>query len=168
MAQQLTAADARQSLTAHVAAKGIELFVTYGAPFGWDKLQRLLADTAFVRYPCEIVFNAGALLPGECAYPQAKGARPEDGFTLFVHPAFMHQRDRVAWLVLYQLVAVNYGEFASAEDAETFGAAALGLTRDEYYAELCRLADQFLPGVPDEADEPATNACAGPGSCTCG
>ncbi len=36
---------------------------------------------------------------------------------------------------------VNYGEFATAEDAETFGAAALGISRDEYYASLCELAD---------------------------
>jgi hypothetical protein len=39
-------------------------------------------------------------------------------------------------------VLVNYGEFASAEDAETFGAAALGLARDDYYQALCGLADQ--------------------------
>jgi hypothetical protein len=49
----------------------------------------------------------------------------------------------VPWLVLYQLVALNYGEFASADDAETFGAAALGLTRDAYYEELCKMADEL-------------------------
>ena len=46
-------------------------------------------------------------------------------------------------LVLYQLVLVNYGEFASAEDAETFGAAVLGISRDEYYQTLCEMADQL-------------------------
>jgi hypothetical protein len=46
-------------------------------------------------------------------------------------------------LVLYQLVLVNYGEFASPDDAETFGAAATGLSRDEYYAELCEMEDQL-------------------------
>ncbi len=71
----------------------------------------------------------------------AKGARPEDGFTMHVHPFFMTQLERVPELVLYQLVLVNYGEFATAEDAETFGAAALGISRDEYYASLCELAD---------------------------
>jgi hypothetical protein len=38
---------------------------------------------------------------------------------------------------------VNYGPFASPDDAETFGAAALGLDKDEYYARLCELADQI-------------------------
>jgi len=60
---------------------------------------------------------------------------------MFVHPFYMTQLDRVAYLVLYQLVIVNYGEFASPEDAETFGAAALGLAKDEYYAALCQLSD---------------------------
>jgi hypothetical protein len=48
----------------------------------------------------------------------------------------------VPYLVLYQLVLVNYGEFASPDDAETFGASALGLEREEYYAALCRMADE--------------------------
>ena len=56
----------------------------------------------------------------------------------------MTQLEQVPGLVLYQLVLVNYGEFASAEDAETFGAAVLGITRDEYYQTLCELADQLV------------------------
>jgi hypothetical protein len=120
-------------------------------------LQRLLADRAFVRYPCEVAFDADSLLPGECAHPVAKGAAPEEGFVMCVHPAFAAQPDRVVWLVLYQLVAVNYGEFASAHDAETFGAAALGITCDEYYEGLCALADGLSA---------AGTADAGP--CHCG
>ena len=54
----------------------------------------------------------------------------------------MTQLECVPGLVLYQLVLVNYGEFASADDAETFGAAALGISRDEYYATLCDMADE--------------------------
>jgi hypothetical protein len=95
-----------------------------------------------VRYPCEIVFDSGPLQPGEFAHPMARGKRPEDGFVICVHPSFITQMERVPHLVLYQLVLVNYGEFASAEDAETFGAAALGLARDDYYQALCGLADQ--------------------------
>ena len=34
-------------------------------------------------------------------------------------------------------------EFASADDAETFGAGALGLSKDEYYEALCEMADQI-------------------------
>lgn len=38
---------------------------------------------------------------------------------------------------------INYGEFALPEDAETFGASALGLSKDEYYATLCEMADEI-------------------------
>jgi hypothetical protein len=140
MAIQLTAEDARQSLNAHVAARGAELRAKYGPHIGWPELRQILEDRTQVRYPCEIVFDAGPLNPGEFAHPAAKGERPEEGFTMFVHPVFLTQLQQVPCLVLYQLVLVNYGEFASADDAETFGAAALGLSRDEYNRTLCEMA----------------------------
>jgi hypothetical protein len=55
----------------------------------------------------------------------------------------MTQLERVPYLVLYQLVLVNYGPFASADDAETFGAAILGLSKDDYYQALCQMADEL-------------------------
>ena len=64
---------------------------------------------------------------------------------MHVHPFFMMQLEQVPLLVLYQLVLVNYGAFASPDDAETFGAAALGLSKDEYYHTLCGLADELAP-----------------------
>jgi hypothetical protein len=166
MATQLTADDARQSLTAHVEARGVEALVKFGPVLGWTQLQQLLADRSFVRYPCEIVFDASALQPGEFAHPVQKGENPEDGFTMFVHPCFALNLDRAAYPVLYQLVAVNYGEFASADDAETFGAAALGLTRDEYYEALCAISDQ-LGAAPVPTLQPPADACSG-GGCGCG
>ena len=171
MAKQLTADDAKQSLTAHVEAKGVEIFAKYGPTLGWLRLLALLADRAYVRYPVEVVFDNAQLLPGEFAQPAQKGETPEDGFTMFVHPLFMTQLDRVPYLVLYQLVSVNYGVFASSDDAETFGAAALGLTRDEYYAEICALADQlgngFEPGLmPESAEHSHAGGCGG-GGCSC-
>jgi len=143
MATQLTEADARESLNIHVESKGTSIRETYGSNLGWEELRRILADKSCVRYPCEVVFDDFPLQPGEFAFPEPKGDAPEDGFTIHVHPSFADRLDLVPALVLYQLVAVNYGEFASADDAETFGAAALGLTKDEYYENLCRLADEL-------------------------
>ena len=144
----MNADDARQSTTAHVAEKGAEIFEKYGPRIGWNGLQQILEDRACVRYPCRIAFDQAALQPGEFAHPVPNGERPEDGFTMYVHPLFMTDLDRVPLLVLYQLVLVNYGAFAAPEDAETFGAAALGLRRDEYYAALCALADELEPPPP--------------------
>jgi hypothetical protein len=143
MPTQLTAADARQTLNAHVAAKGAQIFEKYGPRIGWKELQRILNDRESVRYPCELVFDSGPLLPGEFAHPIPKGDQPEDGFTMCVHPFFMTQLERVPHLIFYQLVLVNYGQFASADDAETFAAAALNLSKDDYYAIICELFDQI-------------------------
>lgn len=143
MSTRLTADNAKQSLTAHAAARGLETHQKYGPRTGWTDLLRLLDDRACVRYPCEILFDASALFPGEFAFPAPKGERPEDGFTLHVHPHFAADLDQVPFLALYHLAAINYGVFASADDAETFAAAALGLEKEDYYLALCRLADQL-------------------------
>lgn len=148
MATQLTADDARESLNTHVAAKGAEIHAKYGPHIGWKELQLILEDRSCVRYPCKIVFDASPLQPGEFAHPIADGERPEDGFTMCVHPLFMTDLGRVPLLVFYQLVLINYGEFASPRDAEIFGASAAGLSRDDYYAELCELADKIAGCAP--------------------
>ena len=142
MATKLTTEDARQSLTAHVASKGLEIREKYGPRIGWAELQQILQDRSCVRYPCEIAFDTTPLKPGEFAHPVAKGDRPEAGFTIFVHPLFMMRLDDVPRLVLYQLVLANYGDFACADDAETFGANVLGLSKDDYYRALCKMADE--------------------------
>jgi hypothetical protein len=163
MATQLTADDAKQSLTTHVASKGEEICEKYGPGLGWSDLQALLTDRAYVRYPCEVQFDAGPLQAGEFAHPIAKGEKPEDGFTMFVHPVYMLDLPDVPYLVLYQLVAVNYGEFASAEDAELFGANALGISRDEYYETLCELAERVDGSQESPPHEHGTGGC----SCNC-
>jgi hypothetical protein len=145
MPSPLTVEHARESLRAHLAAKGVEICQQYGPGMSWDQLLELLQDRQHVRYPCEIRFDSSDLLPGEFAHPMAKGERPEDGFVMCVHPAYEGQLNRVPLLVLYQLVLVNYGEFVSAEDAETFGAACLGLAQEDYYQALCGLGQQVDP-----------------------
>jgi hypothetical protein len=151
MSKQLTIDDARQSLSVHLAAKGIEVHQKYGR-VGWLQLLRLLQDRSCVRYPCEIKFDAEPLLPGEFGHPIAKGQTPEEGFTLYVHPFFATRLERVPLLALYQLVLVNYGDFVSADDAETFGSQALGLSKDEYYHAVCDLADQLHETCPTNSD----------------
>lgn len=143
MSKQLTVDDFQQSLNVHVAAKGDEIREKYGPHIGWNELLKVLEDRSLVRYPCEIIFDAAPLQEDEFAHPVANGEQPEEGFKIYVHPFFATQLPRVPYLVLYQLVVVNYGEFASADDAEIFGASALGISKEEYYAALCEMADQL-------------------------
>jgi hypothetical protein len=166
MSQKLTLEDARESLTAHVAAKGYEIHQKYGPVIGWTQILTILTDTDCVRYPCELVFDATPLQPDECAYPMPKGESPEDGFRLCVHPYFSIDPSRVPLLALYQLVSINYGAFASPDDAETFGAAALGISKDEYYAALCAMADEISEDHLTGGDTGANNC--GSAGCHCG
>jgi hypothetical protein len=106
-------------------------------------LLQLLNDRTLVRFPCEIRFESEPLLPGEFAHPVAKGTDPHEGFTIYVHPFYANQLPHVPLIVLYQLALINYGESATAEDAETFGSLALGLSREDYYEALCQLSAQL-------------------------
>lgn len=147
MATTLTADDFKQSLNTHVATKGEEIRERFGPEIGWKELLQVLEDRSLVRYPCEIIFDSAPLLEGEFAHAMPNSENPQDGFKIYVHPFFSLQLARVPHLVFYQLVRVNYGEFASADDAEVFGASALGLSKDEYYEMLCELADE-ISGEP--------------------
>lgn len=143
MAIQLTAEDGRNSLAIHVEAKGAEIHAKYGPEIGWGELLQIVNDDACVRYPCEVIFDDAELHPGEMAHPIANGDHPRHGFKIFVHPLLMTDLSRVSAVVLYQLVVVNYGEFASSDDAEIFGAAALGMPRENYYNLLCGISDEL-------------------------
>ena len=57
-------------------------------------------------------------------------------------PRIQKKLDDVPALVLYHLVTVNYGDFATFHEAEVFAAEALGMEQEDYYKLLCRLADQ--------------------------
>ena len=135
--------DSREALVDHAARKGFEIREKYGPQIGWNELLRVLEDRACVRYPSQIVFDQQPLLPGEFAHTAARGASSQEGFTIYVHPHFHAQLGKVPYLVMYHLVSINYGPFASADDAETFGSSALGLSKDEYYAALCGMADEI-------------------------
>lgn len=168
MAQHLTLQDAQQSLTAHLATKGAAIHEKYGPRVGYQQLQQILADRDCTRYPVEIVYSDTALRDGEFAHPVAKTDNPEDGFTMYVHPFFAVEPAHVPALVLYQLVLVNYGDFASPEDAEIFGSAVLGISQEEYYTALCELADLVSEGIAtaDPIAEPKAGGCGcGSGGC---
>jgi len=160
MATSLTSDDFRLSLTDYVAAKAADAREKYGPVIDRRTLQLILEDRSLVRYPCQLVFSEDGLQPGETAFPFPLGDQPEVGFHMLVHPYFQFRSDAVAALVLYQLVQVNYGEFASPIDAETFGAGVLGMDREAYYQFMCDLADELV--------SPSEDSGCGSGECGCG
>src|ERR1043165_5150942 len=143
MAIQLTEQDGRQSMEAHAASKGAEMRDKYVPEIGWGQLLNILKDRTLVRYPCEVAVDVAGLLEGECAHAQPNGDRPDEGSTIFIHQFFAAQPPHAVRLALYQLVVVNYGPFASSDDAEALGSAALGISKDDYYNRLCEIADRL-------------------------
>jgi len=140
MASQLKADPASRDLSAQVAAQADAIRQKYGPRLAWSSIPELLADRGCIHYPCEVRFDAEPLLPGEFAHTVPHGVSPEEGFTIYLHPLYADQLSQAVYLVLHQLVLVNYGQSASADDAEIFGSRALGLSKLDYYQALCDLS----------------------------
>jgi hypothetical protein len=148
MARHLKSEEVRQCLQTELAARAAEIRTQYGPEIGWQELQRLLQDRRVTPFPCEIRFDATPLLPGEFGHAVPVGNSHDKGFIIYLHPFYETQLARVPYLVLHQLVLIHYGDTATADDAETFGSLALGLSKEEYYRALCDMAGQIGKGEP--------------------
>ncbi|MCK4872759.1 MAG: hypothetical protein KAS72_08555 [Phycisphaerales bacterium] len=134
---------AQQALREHVREKAATARIKYGLYIDADAILKMLDDRDVVRYPVGVRFDADPLEPGEFAHAQPLGEHPRDGFCLFVHPYFENHREIWPLLVAYHIVAINYGEIATADEAELYGATLLGIDVDAYYQALCELADSI-------------------------
>jgi len=140
----ITPEGARQAMIAHAAATGTAIHNRLGGAPDYPQLVQLLEDPEAVRFPVQVVFDAGPLHGEELAYPLPVDGDASNGYTMYVHPALAGQPTDTVAAVLYALVVVNYGEAATGAVGEAFGAAALGVERDDYYRTMCRLADAVL------------------------
>jgi hypothetical protein len=144
-----TAEDGRQSLRDHVVLKATQARASRSGLIDRAAVTSLLTDRTVVRYPLGVRFDAEPLRPGEFACLEPLGAHPSDGFCLFVHPMLDRADDLLPLVVAYYIPSVNYGEVASHVEAELFGATLLGLEVEDYYRQLCCLADSVTP--PDRS-----------------
>lgn len=142
MRRHLTPQETPETLAATAAAYGQVIRRKYGPLIDWRALQSLLEDRECARYQCDVRFDADLLLPGEFGHTRPRGLRPEEGFTIYVHPQFADRPAVLPHIVLHQLCTVNFGATASAEHAEMLGSTALGLSPEAYFRQLCELADE--------------------------
>jgi hypothetical protein len=145
MGQKLTAQDGKIALRDHVALKAADAHNRLSKLTGDDAIWRLLNDSAVVRYPVGVRFDAGPLEPGEFAFPSPLGEHPSQGFCLFIHPRFEHRPETWPLIAGYYLPSINYGDIATEDDAELFGAVLVGMNTEEYHAALCVIADEVAP-----------------------
>jgi hypothetical protein len=137
--------DGRMALSGHVADKATAARLRYGQSIDSEAIARMLADREVVRYPAAVVFDEAPLEPGEFAYARPFGDHPAEGFQLVVHPCFRDRPETWPLLIAYHIPTINYGDIATSEDCELYGATLLGMDRDEYYRRLCTLADEVPP-----------------------
>ena len=141
---KLTPEDGKKALLHHVVEKALALQAKYGRFIDYDTLLRILQDKDFVRYPTRLEFNSEPIDKGFFAVVDAVSIDdPAQGFAVYVHEFFKNRLGDVPALVLYQLVAINYGVIATSDEAEIFGATVLEMKKEEYYRLLCALADQI-------------------------
>ena len=138
--------DAKASLVDHVFDCAARARQQYGPDIDLQAIAAMLEDPTVVRYPTTLVYDSRKLINDEFAFVEALGDHPVSGFRINLHQKFSTRSDLVPLLVAYHLVVVNYGEIATHEEAEVFGATLLGLDREDYYQRLCRIADELADG----------------------
>ena len=141
--RKLTEEDARQALRGHVEEKAGAARERYGPTIDRATFESMLTDPEVTRWPTRLVFDATPLRPGEFGFAEPDPDSAEGGWRITLHPDFAADDDAVVRLAAYHIVSINYGEIATHEEAEAFGATLLGLPVDTYYAEVCALADRI-------------------------
>ncbi len=142
---KLTLEDGRRAAGAHALERGHQLKLKYGNFVDRETLDRILLDRDFVRHPTRLKFSRDNLEPGMFGHAERSGDKASDGYIIYVHEHFEDRPGDLAALVFYLLVTVNYGDFATYNEAEEFGSSAMGMGKEEYYNYICRLADS----IPD-------------------
>jgi hypothetical protein len=131
----------RGSLREHLQAQAMVAHQKY-APFTAERLEALLRDPQCVRYPVRLVFEFGEMAMHQFAQPDIDCRNPEqNGRVLYLRPMLRDRPDLLPLAVAYMLPVINYGDIISDADCLVFGATLLGLLEQEYYQQMCRLAD---------------------------
>jgi hypothetical protein len=129
------------AVTIHAEEKAREIREKYGPEIDYPVLLHLLADRKCIRNPVEIRFTSTGIDPGLFAFTEPVSEKPSDGYVITLHESFRDRPDVLPALILYQSVIVNYGDLATAIDAEVFGAGVLGMERDDYYFLIVELTN---------------------------
>lgn len=92
-------------------------------------------------YPTSVVYDSSKIEPGYFAIAEKIFDDSKPRYVIYVHEFFKNTPTQLPHMVLYHLVTVNYGDFASDEAGLGFGSSALNCDKEEYYQVLCQLAD---------------------------
>ncbi len=131
----------QQSLREHILAQAIVAHQKHG-PLTADKLDALFHDPDCLRHPVRLVFEFGEMAMHQFAQPDIDWRNTEqDGRVLYVRPPLRKRPDLLPLAVAYMIPLINYGDIISDDHCLLYGATLLGLMENEYYQQICALAD---------------------------
>lgn len=134
------------AVSQHALAKAAEIRERYGPVVDYATVLTILEDRKSTRYPVQIKFTTDGIEPGMFARTDPMSENPDDGYVMSLHARLEDQPEALPALILYQSVLVNYGNLATADDAEIFGSGVLGLDRDDYYELIISVTDALWAG----------------------
>ncbi len=131
----------QRSLLDHVVAQAEVARGKHG-PFTGPQLEALLHDSACVRYPVRLVFEFGEMALHQFGQPDRDWRHADqDGRVLYLRPMLRDRPELALLAVAYLIPLINYGDVVTDEVCLRYGAALLGLAPDEYYRQICQLAE---------------------------
>jgi hypothetical protein len=108
-----------------------------GGPLNETNLPAFLIDPQCLRYATRITFDRAGLEPHQFAQPELQGKE----CCLHVDPCLQDRPDLLYQAVAYMAAVINYGDAATAELAERYGALLTGLTQEQFYSKISEIAD---------------------------
>jgi hypothetical protein len=112
------------------------------APLDGAKLGALLVDPDCLRHPVRLVYEFGPMGMHQFAHPDLDWRNTEvDGRVLYIRPMLRERPDLVLLAAAYMIPVINYGDIVTDAQCLAYGSTLLGLTEDEFYLEICALAD---------------------------
>ncbi|HSH09455.1 MAG TPA: hypothetical protein VK995_03650 [Oceanipulchritudo sp.] len=137
-----------ESLRSHLVDTAIAAHQLY-SPLDPDRLEAFLEDRNFVRHPVRIQYEIGNMAPHQFANPEQQA----DRFLLNVHPQLQGRAEDLALAIAYFIPVLNYGALINDDHCLIYGATLHGLTIEEYYRQLCRIA-ALTGAAPRDRNEP--------------
>ena len=131
------------AVTQHAMEKADEIRKRYGSSIDYSTVLQILNDRRSIRYPVKVQFVSDGIEVGLFAKTEPVSNNPDEGYIISLHKHFEDQPDILPALILYQTVLVNYGDLATAIDAEFFGSGILGIDRNSYYKQIVELTDKL-------------------------
>lgn len=142
MGKKLTVEDGKNALEEHITTKAFEILEKYNNITSMSQLFVLLQDRDYVRFPTTIEYS-DEIDSETFGYAEKKSEDCQDGYKILIKKEFENNPSLVVPMVIYLLVTVNYGEFATFKEAEIFGSILCGIDQEDYYNLLCNAVDQL-------------------------